>query len=78
VSRKRDEDERRAETKGSPNIAQRLAVSVLEAAKMIGVGRSTVCKLVKQKVLPSKKLGNRRLILVADIEAFLHGLSSTT
>ena len=41
-----------------------LAVSIPEAARLIGVGRSTIYKAMTKDGLPSVKLGKRRLIQV--------------
>lgn len=50
---------------------QKLAVGVDEAAQMIGVCPRTVHNLIRGKELPSRKIGRRRVIRVADLEAFL-------
>ena len=48
-----------------------LAVGVAEAARRLGVSPRTVATLVSQKELPSRKIGRRRVICVADLERFL-------
>jgi excisionase family DNA binding protein len=50
---------------------ERLSVGVEEAAEMLGVGRSSVFTLVKDGALKSFKVGKRRLIAVAELQAFL-------
>lgn len=47
-----------------------LAVSVVEAARTLGVSRSTIYELLTGE-LPSFTIGRRRLVRVSDIEAFL-------
>lgn len=41
---------------------QRLAYSVAEAAKVSGLGRTTLYSLIASGELPSKKIGKRRII----------------
>lgn len=48
-----------------------LAVNVPEAARRLGVSPRTVATLVACKELPSRKIGRRRVIPVAALEAFL-------
>ncbi|MFN0088655.1 MAG: helix-turn-helix domain-containing protein [Acidimicrobiales bacterium] len=47
------------------------AVSVAEAARRLGVSRTTVFKLLREGRLPSVQIGDRRLVSVAAIEAFI-------
>ena len=49
----------------------RLAVSINEAAATIGISRRSVENYIAAKVLPSRKLGKRRVILVRDLQNFL-------
>jgi excisionase family DNA binding protein len=48
-----------------------LAVSVIDAAHRLGVSPRTVATLISQGELKSRKIGRRRVILVAALEAFL-------
>ena len=50
-----------------------LAVSPAEAARLIGVGRTRLYEAITSGELPSLKLGTRRLIKLADLEAWLDG-----
>lgn len=50
---------------------ERLSVGAEEAAQILGVGRSTVFKLVKEGMLRGVKLGKRRLFTVRELEALL-------
>jgi excisionase family DNA binding protein len=52
---------------------ERLAVSIEQAAEMIGVCGKTVRNLIASKELPSRKIGRRRVVRVRDLEAFLRG-----
>ncbi len=48
-----------------------IAVAPAEAARLAGVGRSTLYLALKSGALPSIKLGKRRLIRVDALEAWL-------
>ncbi len=48
-----------------------LAVSLKEAARMLGVCERTVWSLVSAKELPSRKIGRRRVIPVAALDSFI-------
>lgn len=50
---------------------ERLSVGAEEAAQILGVGRSTVFKLVKDGTLQGVKLGKRRLFTIHELEALL-------
>lgn len=49
----------------------RLAVSVAEAARMVGVSRRTLEGYIGTKRLASRKLGFRRVVLLRDLMRFL-------
>ncbi len=57
--------------KSSTAPVERLSVGAEEAAQILGVGRSTVFKLVKEGQLRGVKLGKRRLFTVRELEALL-------
>ncbi len=48
-----------------------LAVSTIEAARRLGVSPRTVATLVARKELGSRKIGRRRIVPLAALEAFL-------
>ncbi len=54
--------------------SEKLAYSVDEAAERLGIGRTLAYDLIREGRLPSLKLGNRRLIARADLEAFVENL----
>jgi excisionase family DNA binding protein len=57
-----------------------LAVGMAEAARRLGVSARTVATLVLRHELPSRKVGRRRIIPVAALEAFIqrdHRISAT-
>lgn len=43
--------------------AERLTVSVVEAAKMLGISRNLAYDLVRMKQLPAIRMGERRLVV---------------
>jgi excisionase family DNA binding protein len=49
----------------------RIAVSVAEAARMADLSRRSIENYVALKLLPSVRVGRRRLIRVKDLERFL-------
>ena len=51
-----------------------LLVSVLEASRILGIGRTAAYRLIRSGQLPSRVLGTRRLILVNDLERFAEAL----
>lgn len=57
-----------------PAPAEALAYSVAELPAVIGLGRSSVQKLVNSGALPARKVGTRTLILREDVEKFLRSL----
>ncbi len=59
-------------TKVQP-VVPRLAYSPAEAAEALGVSRATINIHIADGTIPSVKLGGRRLIRRADLEALLTG-----
>jgi len=51
---------------------ERLALSIGEAAERISVCGKTIHNLISSGALPARKVGRRTVILVADLEKFLH------
>lgn len=51
--------------------SERLAVSVVEAAKMTGLSRSRLYELMQEGKLQSLSIGRRRLIRISALEALL-------
>lgn len=50
---------------------ERLAVSIREAAAMLGISPRSVQNYIAAKKLPARKLGKRTVILVRALENFL-------
>ena len=53
-----------------------VSLSIPEAVKASGIGRTTIFDMIKTGRLPAKKLGARTLILRSDLEAFVTSLPS--
>ena len=51
--------------------SERLAVSPAEGALLAGIGRTKFYQVLNAGVVPSFKIGTRRLVRVAEIEAWL-------
>jgi excisionase family DNA binding protein len=49
----------------------KIAVSVREAAAMLGISPRSIQNYIRVKTLPARKIGRRTVILVRDLEAFL-------
>jgi len=54
-----------------------LAVGMVEAARRLGLSIRTVATLVLRQELPSQKVGRRRIIPVAALEAFVQRCQRT-
>jgi excisionase family DNA binding protein len=54
-----------------------IAVGMVEAARRLGLSARTVATLVLRRELPSRKVGRRRIIPVAALEAFVRADSRT-
>jgi excisionase family DNA binding protein len=54
-------------------MQEQLAVNIPEAARRLGLSIRTVATLVSRRELPSRKVGRRRIIPVAALEAFVRG-----
>lgn len=50
------------------------AVSISEAQKIIGLGKTKLYELLKTGKIPAKKVFRRTVILRSDLEAFLENL----
>jgi excisionase family DNA binding protein len=48
-----------------------LAVSINEACKWAGIGRSSIYQAIRRGELPIRKSGRRTLILTADLQRWL-------
>jgi excisionase family DNA binding protein len=68
---RRDEIVKKRTTSGSEGP---LAYSVEEAARIAGIGRNGIYNSINAGQLVARKLGQRTLVLRADLEAFLANL----
>lgn len=57
-----------------PNEPRPLAVSINEASRMLGIGRTKLHELIAAGKLPARKLGSRTVVLASGIESFLASL----
>jgi excisionase family DNA binding protein len=60
---------------GREQVNQTLLVTVEEAARLLGVGRTTMFELIGSGDVKSVRLGRRRLIARKSLESFVEGLS---
>jgi excisionase family DNA binding protein len=56
---------------GGDKVTERLAVTVPQAAEMLGLGRTKVWQLVRRGRLRSLRVGKRVLVPVRELERFL-------
>lgn len=49
-------------------------LSIAQAVRLLGIGRSTLYALIKEGRLPVRKLGKRTLILREDLDRFIASL----
>ena len=52
----------------------KVAVSIKDAVRVSGIGRSKLYEVMKSGELPARKLGTRTIILFDDLMAYLDGL----
>ena len=50
------------------------AISILDAVRLSGIGRSSIYQAIRRGELPIRKLGRRSLILTADLQRWLSKL----
>jgi excisionase family DNA binding protein len=55
-----------------------LAVSVSEAVRLTGVGRSSLYEAIRRGDLPIRKAGKRTLVMMEDIRRWLSSLPAST
>lgn len=63
-------------TRSAPDPAPELLVAVPEAARRLGIGRTTCYAEIAAGRLPSVKVGRRRLVPVAALDAYVDLLDS--
>lgn len=57
----------------SAEVAVKLALTIPEAGKAIGVSGRQIYNLARTSGLPTIKVGGRRLVRVADLEQWIKG-----
>jgi excisionase family DNA binding protein len=55
----------------------RIAYSVVEAARIAGIGRTGLYQLIKDGAIPVVKIGKRTLVRRSDLESFMASLPVT-
>jgi excisionase family DNA binding protein len=55
---------------------QKIAVTILEAVQMTGIGRSTLYSLFREGKLTPRKSGKRTLLIVEDLRRYIDSLPS--
>jgi excisionase family DNA binding protein len=55
-------------------VTEPFALSIEEAARLSGFGRTTLYNLIKKNNLKARKVGRRTIILVPDLEECLKSL----
>ena len=53
-------------------MIEKLSVTINEASEMLGLGRSTIYRLINSGDLKPRKVGKRTLFLVSELEEFIH------
>jgi len=59
-------------------VGEELLVTVKEAGRRLGLGRSAAYALIQRGDLPSIKIGGARRIAVADLHEFIRRLKEVT
>jgi len=59
-------------------MSDEILITVREAGRRLGLGRSMTYRLIQTGGLPSLKIGGARRILVADLEEFVQSLRDET
>lgn len=59
-------------------MSEALTVSVPEAGRMLGIGRSTAFKLVKEGQIPAIRLGKKLRVPKATLEKMLQAVDKPT
>jgi len=58
----------------APSTSSTLAVSIPDAAKMVGFSRAKIYREINAGRLPVRKAGHRTLIRVSDLQAYIDAL----
>jgi excisionase family DNA binding protein len=53
------------------------AISILDAVRLSGIGRSSIYQAIRRGELPIRKSGRRSLILTADLKRWLSALPTS-
>ena len=61
----------------TPDFGDKLALSIADAVRASGLGRSTLYLAISRRELLARKVGRRTVILRRDLEQFLAALPAT-
>jgi len=53
-------------------MTDKISVTITEASEMLGLGRSTIYRLINSGELKPRKVGKRTLFLVSELRDFIH------
>lgn len=67
----------RIKTQFQATACEPLFISVLNAARRLGIGQTSCWGLIKERKLPVVRLGRRTLVSVSALEAFVASLTSS-
>ena len=56
---------------------ERLLLTPVEAARILGIGRSKLYELLKAEIIPSVRIGTCRRIAAEELSVFVTGLRAT-
>lgn len=59
-------------------MTEELLITVREAGRRLGLGRSTTYELLRQRLLPSVRVGGARRVAVADLKEFVRLLQEVS
>lgn len=55
-------------------VADKMALSVIEAGKLAGMGKNTLYAAIKKRALKARMSGRRMIVLRSDLETWLQQL----
>ena len=64
--------------KGSSNTTNRVLLTVADAVEATSLSRSTIYEMIKSGELPTVKVGKRRLVPTASLQAWADSLTQGT
>ncbi len=59
---------------GTPLLKARLAVSITEAASVVGIGRTSMYREIERGTISTVRIGGRRLITIDELRRYVAAL----